>query len=435
MKTPSHSDRPIGLALLGCGTVGSGLLDIVTGHSERLAASSGGEFQVIAIVVRCLDKERDPVVRTELLTTDASSLIDDPRVDIVVELMGGIEPARTLVMQALRAGKAVVTANKAIIARFGPEFQAAAEQSGGSLHYEAAAAGAIPVVKVVAEALRGNQINELMGIVNGTCNYILTEMTQSGAPLSQALSNAQRLGYAEADPSSDIGGEDAAYKLTLLARLAFGARVDIDAVHCEGIDSVSAEDISRAQSLGYVVKLLAVGRRQSKGLDVRVHPTLVPAEHPLAAVHGAFNAVYLQGDSSGPLMLYGQGAGRAATASAVAADVIDAARAIRSNGDTSGPISGFTETLPVLPIDDSLSRYYICLKVADEPGVLAAVANVFGEHQVSVASCLQEGQGATPVDLIFVTHTVRHGALMAALAEIGSLSTVVSVAATMRVLR
>ena len=436
MNTTStfQTPPPIRVAVLGLGTVGGGLAEIFAAHAEQLSARAAGPLTLVGVAVRDATKQRDLPVDPALLTTDAAALAVRPDVDVVVELIGGLEPARTLVLAALNAGKAVVTANKAIVARYGAEFAAATAAGGGQLYYEAAAAGAVPVVKVVRESLSGNRIDSLLGIVNGTCNFILTQMTDSGAAFADALAEAQALGYAEADPTSDVGGEDAAYKLCLLARLAFDADVQLEDIACEGIDTVRAEDIARADSLGYAIKLLAVAQRRDAGLEVGVYPTLVPKSHPLAAVHDAFNAVFIDGDSAGPVMLYGQGAGRRPTASAVVADVVDAALALRS-GAAARPGPSLQGGLAVLPSADSQSRYYVATRVADQPGVLAAIAGAMATRGVSIESCVQDGRDHDPVDLIFVTHTVRDGDLRAALGDIIQLPAVRSVAAVMRVLK
>ncbi len=438
---PADERAPVRVALLGLGTVGGGLAEILAELRAEITERAEGPVDIVGVAVRDLTRQRDVPVDPTLLTTDAAGLVTRDDVDVVVEVMGGLEPAQTLAASALRAGKAVVTANKAIVARYGGALAAAAAAGRGALYYEAAAAGAIPVVKVVGESLSGNRVDSLMGIVNGTCNFILTQMSASGASFADALAEAQALGYAEADPTSDVGGEDAAYKLILLARLAFDTDVQLADVSCEGIDTVSAADIARARDLGYAVKLLAVAQRRPEGLEARVHPTLVPLAHPLASVQGAFNAVFIEADRSGPLMLYGQGAGRRPTASAVAADLVDAALQLR-RGRRDGiaapgaprPVPALRRGPAVLPTAEGLSRYYVSLRVADEPGVLAAVASAFASEGVSIASCLQEGRGVDPVDLIFVTHTVRDGDLRAALATIAALPTVRSVASVMRVL-
>ena len=426
------SESTIGVGMLGLGTVGGGVARILGEGAAMLSERAGGAIQLRRALVRDLDKARAAVVARELLTTDGDAVVNDPSVNVVVEVMGGIEPARSLVLQALRGGRRVVTANKALVASHGPELMAAAREGGGSLHYEAAAAGAIPIVKAVRESLAGNHVEALLGIVNGTCNYILSEMSSGGAAFSDALADAQRLGYAEADPTSDVGGEDSAFKLALLAGLAFDSHVDVGQIHCEGITGVRAADIAMARELGMVIKLLAVARPSGSGAELRVHPAMVPAGHPLAAVHGAFNAVFVRGDAAGELMFYGQGAGMMPTASAVVADLVDACRDLRRG--TSAWAPGSQGALQVVPAADSTGRFYISCRVADRPRVLASIAGAFADRSVSIETCIQKGRDADPVDLVFVTHESREGDVRAALQAIGTLDMVREVASVIRLM-
>ncbi len=424
--------RTIVVGMLGLGTVGSGVAQILDESRAMLSERTGGPIALRRVLVRDPTKKRDAKVGDDLLTTDGQALLSDPELDVVVEVMGGIKPARSLVLRALEDGRRVVTANKALVASHGPELLRAARLGGGGLHYEAAVAGAIPIVKAVRESLAGNRVQALLGIVNGTCNYILSQMSTDGASFADALADAQRLGYAEADPTSDVGGEDSAFKLALLAGLAFDRHVPVQAIHCEGITGVRAEDIAMARELGMVIKLLAVARPTDEGAELRVHPAMVPTSHPLAAVHGAFNAVFVRGDAAGELMFYGQGAGKLPTASAVVADLVDACRDLRRGTPAWSP--GVQETLKVLPAEDCRGRFYIACRVADQPGVLAAIAGAFAERSVSIETCIQKGRDADPVGLVFVTHESREGDVRAALQAVGQLDVVREVASVIRLI-
>ncbi len=381
--------RRLRVALLGAGSVGSQVADLLRRHGDELADRAGAALDLVGIAVRNLDSPRDVDLPRELLTTDAESLIVGS--DIVIELMGGIEPARSYLLQALNSGADVVTANKALLASHGPEIFDAADQVGASVYYEAAAAGAIPIIRPLRDSLAGDRVQRIMGIVNGTTNYILDRMDAEGADFDDVLADAQRLGYAEADPTADVEGYDAAQKAAILASLAFHTAVPLEAVHREGITSIDAKQIEAARHAGYVVKLLAVCERVSDGegeaISVRVYPALVDRAHPLASVHGANNAVFVQAEAAGNLMFYGAGAGGVQTASAVLGDVVSAARRHIAGGVGVGEST--RANLPIVPIGRVVTRYQITLEVSDQPGVLATVAGILSEGRVSIATVEQ----------------------------------------------
>ena len=423
--------RPLRIGLCGLGNVGSGVAELLVRDSATLAKRAGGPLVLTHVAVRDPQRLREVKLGEVHLGTDAAALAADPDIDILVEVMGGIEPARSLVRMALLRGAHVVTANKELVARHGAELRAAALQGKAGLHLEAAVAGGIPIVKVLSESLTGNRLKALMGIVNGTTNYILTRMTRSGLDFRAALAEAQQLGYAEADPTADVDGHDAASKLAILAGLAFDAEVDAAAVHREGIGGITQGDIAAAADLGHVIKLLAIARPHPTGLELRVGPTMVPADHPLASVSDAFNAVFVEGDAVGELMLYGRGAGRLPTASAVLADIVDAAQDIRRG--VAGRLLAERRPMRVLPLADVISRYYFSIWVADQHGALGAITTVLGRHGVSVESMIQKGRRQEPIDLVFVTHTARESQVRSALTEIAGLPQVAKIAQVLRV--
>ena len=425
--------RPIGVGLLGLGTVGAGVVEVLRRNGEAIARRAGGPLLIRRVLVRDLHRARAGGIDRELLTTDVQVILDDPQIDVVVELIGGVEPARTWIDAALASGRPVVTANKAVLGRHGRELGATAAHSGVALAWEAAAAAAIPIVRTLRSSLASDRVGSLIGILNGTCNHILTEMTRRGCSMETALREAQEAGYAEADPHSDVSGEDAAYKLVLLAGLAFDSPIDLDAVHVEGIEGVRSEDIAMAAELGMVVKLLAIGRVTNGAVELRVHPAMLPASHPLAAVHGAFNAVFLETDAAGDMMLYGQGAGALPTASAVVSDLVEVAAGLR-RGKGSAGVTVAAATLPVRPIAALYSRFYLCFDVADQAGVLGQIATVFGRRNVSVESVIQRGRDEDPVRLVFVSHHCSEADLRAALAEIEQFASVRAIASVIRVL-
>ncbi len=433
--------KTVNIGLLGCGNVGAALVRLIEERGDEIAARTGLRLAVGRVAVRSLSKERDVALPSEVLTTDAQSVVTDPAVDLVVEVIGGIEPARELIVDALKAGKPVVTANKELLANVGAELYAVAETAGVDLLFEAAVAGGIPLVRPLRESLVGEDVSRVMGIVNGTTNYILTKMTEEGWSYAEALAEAQSLGYAERDPTADVEGFDAGAKAAIIATISFGAKVVAGDVYHEGISGVTSTDIAHARRLGYQIKLLAVAERFEDGaVAVRVHPAMVPDTHPLASVRDSFNAVFVEGAAVGDLMFYGRGAGGFPTASAVLGDVIDAAANLAKG--THASLGTFGKAL-IRPIDDLASAFYVNLEVADRPGVLAAVAGVFGEHGVSIRSMEQESVdadgGAAPgsggaARLIFITHAAREADLRATLHQLRTLDAVRSVGSVLRVI-
>lgn len=418
------------VGILGCGNVGSALVRLVDENRGLIARRAGVELSVARVAVHNLAKERDVDLADGVLTHDAQEVVDDPTVEVVVEVIGGVEPARSLILAALEAGKPVVTANKELLANFGQELFEAAEAAGVDLLFEASVAGGIPLMRPLRESLAGERISRVMGIVNGTTNYVLTRMTEEGSSFADALAEAQRLGYAERDPTADIEGFDAAAKAAIIASIAFGARVVAGDVYREGITAVTADDIAAARELGYVVKLLAVAEEHDGRVGVRVHPAMVPLDHPLASVRGSYNAVFIEGDAVGQLMLLGRGAGGGPTASAVLGDLVDAAKNLRSGAR--GATVGTLERVPIRPIDETASQFYLSLDAADRPGVLATIAGVFGRHEVSIQSMQQKGEGAE-ARLIFVTHLAREAAMAATIHEVRELDVVRRVGSVLRV--
>lgn len=434
--------KTLKVALLGCGNVGSQVARILRDDAEALAGRVGARLELTGIAVRNLDAVREVELDRALFTTDAEALVQDA--DIVIELMGGIEPARTLMLSAIGHGASVVTGNKALLAEDGPTLYEKADAAGVELSFEAAVAGAIPILRPIRDSLAGDRITRVLGIVNGTTNYILDQMDSTGAQFDDALAEAQALGYAEADPTADIEGHDAAAKGAILASLAFHTRFPRADVHCEGITAVTADDIEAAKDAGYVIKLLSICELQGKrddggtspGVSVRVHPTLLPRTHPLAAVHGAFNAVFIESESAGELMFYGQGAGGTPTASAVLGDVVSAARRIVLGGP--GRTESASAQLPSLGIASVTTSYYIGLQVADEPGVLARIAQVFTDHGVSIETLRQTVHPAVAAragsaELRIVTHRATDAALAETVEAVQALSTVTAVTSVLRV--
>jgi len=422
---------PVRIGLLGCGNVGAPLVELVRRRADAIAARTGLRLEVAKVAVRSTTKERGVDLAPGVLTHDAAGLVVDPDIDVVVEVIGGIEPARELILAALKAGKPVVTANKELLANVGTELFAAAEEAGVDLLFEAAVGGGIPVIRPLRESLAGEEIRRVMGIVNGTTNYILTRMTEAGVAYGDALAEAQSLGYAERDPTADVEGFDAAAKAAILASIAFGCRVVAGDVYHEGISRITPVDVAYAAKMGYVLKLLAIAERTPEGaLGVRVHPSMVPVDHPLAAVRDSFNAVFVEGDAVGELMFYGRGAGGFPTASAVLGDLVDAA-ANRHKGSHAS--IGALAKATISPIDEVESAYYLNIDVIDRPGVLAAVAGVFGEHGVSIRSMEQEGLGGE-ARLVFITHLAREASVQATLRDLGHLDAVDRITSVLRVI-
>ncbi len=420
------------IGLLGLGTVGSGVWQLIERNRTQIVNRCGVEVEIAAVLVRDRDKQRDVSVPPDLITTNAADILENGEISIVVELMGGVEPALSYVRQALEQGKHVVTANKAIMARHGGQLLAIAAQKGVDLFFEGSVGGGIPIVKPLSECLAANRIEKLMGIINGTTNYMLTSMTRSGADFTDVLQQAQALGYAEADPSSDVDGIDAAHKLAVLSTLAFETPVTVDDVYVEGISGVTATDIAFADELGYVVKLVAIGQDTNGHVEVRVHPTFLPKGHPLAAVNDVYNAVFVTGDAVGDLMFYGRGAGDMPTASAVVGDLVEVVRNMRKA--VNWRYGRHLEEKPIRPMGEVVARYYLRFLVDDQPGVLGAIASTFGREGVSVESVIQRGRHRRqPVNLVFVTHEVQEANLQRALANSRALSAVKQISAVIRV--
>jgi len=431
---PVNEPRAVRVGLLGCGNVGAALVELIDGDADGIEARSGVRLEITKVAVRNLAKARTPSLGPDRLTHDAHAVASDPAVDVVVELIGGVEPARSLIVEALKSNKPVVTANKELLANFGSELRQVAESAGRELLYEAAVAGAIPLLRALRVSLGGERVRRVMGIVNGTTNYVLTRMSEERIPYAEALAEAQSLGYAERDPSADVEGYDASAKAAILAGLAFNADVVAGDVYREGIEKVDVADVDFAQRLGYAVKLLALCERLDsdggESIAVRVHPAMVPLEHPLAGVRGPFNAVFVEGEAAGELMLYGRGAGGRPTASAVLGDLLDAAasleapprrRPLRQSG------------VSVRPIDELSCQYYLTIDVLDRPGVLARVATIFGEHAVSIRSMEQIGLG-DEARLVFITHLAREADVQATLSELARDDSVRRVGGLLRVI-
>ncbi|HET9690677.1 MAG TPA: homoserine dehydrogenase [Acidimicrobiales bacterium] len=421
------------VGVLGCGIVGGALVHLLVDDADRIATRTGTRLEVGAVAVRSASRERPAPVPPGVLTTDAAAVVVRDDIDLVVEVMGGIEPARTLILAALKAGKPVVTANKELVANCGAELWEAAATAGVDLLFEASVAGAIPLIRPLRESLAGERVRRVMGIVNGTTNFILTRMSEAGSSYTDALSEAQSLGYAERDPTADVEGFDAAAKAAILANVAFGARVVAGDVYREGISGITPADIAVAHRLGYVIKLLAIVDQAEVGgpVGVRVHPAMLPGTHPLAAVRDSFNAVFVEGDAAGQLMLLGRGAGGMPTASAVLGDLLDAAHNLTVGG---AGRSVALQSVPLRPIDHLVSAYYLDLHVADRPGVLHAVAGVLGRHSVSIRSMEQEGVHGGGAQLVFVTHPALEADVQACLHELRQLDVVGNVGAVIRVI-
>ncbi len=426
--------EPLKIAMLGCGVVGSEVARLLTEHSADLSARVGRPLELAGIAVRRPGRDRRHLpVDPGLFTSDAHALVTRGDIDIVIEVIGGIEPARSLVLAALEAGASVVSANKALLAEDGATLFKAADKHGGDLYYEAAVAGAIPILRPLRESLAGDRVRRVLGIVNGTTNYILTRMTESGAGFAEALEEAQALGYAEADPTADVEGFDAAAKAAILAGLAFHTTVTAADVHREGITDVTSADIASAGEMGCVVKLLAIAEVSEDGrsVGVRAHPAMIPRTHPLAGVGGAFNAVFVDCEAAGGLMFYGQGAGGAPTASAVLGDVVAVARHKVSGGR--GPGESSYAELSVRPMGDTRTRYHVSLDVADRAGVLAQVATAFAEHGVSIETVRQAKHGSDDAELVIVTHEAADSSLTATVEALRDLDVVRGVLSVMRV--
>ncbi|MBN4002671.1 homoserine dehydrogenase [Nostoc sp. LPT] len=424
------------LGILGLGTVGTGTVQLLQDSTGRHPLLQ--EIEIYRVGVRSLDKPRAVELSTEVLTTDLESIVNDPAVDIVVEVMGGLEPARSLILKALSNGKHVVTANKAAIARFGAEIFTTANQAGVYVMLEAAVGGGIPVIQPLKQSLSVNRIHTVTGIINGTTNYILTRMQTEGSNFNDVLADAQRLGYAEADPTADIDGLDAADKIAILASLGFGGRINLQDVYTEGIRQVSKTDIAYAEKLGFVIKLLAIAKRDtpSSPLSVRVHPTLVPQAHPLASINGVYNAILVEGEPIGQVMFFGPGAGAGATASAVTSDILNLVAVLKTNTAVTNPLltCGHQEYCQIAPMADLITRFYARFLTNDQPGVIGKLGTCFGNYGVSLESIVQTGFQGELAEIVVVTHDVPEGNFRQALAEIRNFSAIESIPSLLRVL-
>ena len=422
--------KPVKIGVLGLGTVGGGTVNVLRRNADEIARRAGREIQVVRAFARDLERPRICDTTGIGLTNDPFSIVDDPEIEIVAELIGGTGIARDLVMKALDNGKHVVTANKALIALHGNEIFAKARQCGLMVAFEAAVAGGIPIIKAVREGLAGNTIEWVAGIINGTCNYILTEMWEKGRDFPDVLQEAQALGYAEADPTFDVEGIDAAHKLTILASIAFGIPLQFDKVYIEGISGITRLDVAYAQELGYRIKLLGIARRTPAGVELRVHPTLIPERRLIANVNGVMNAVLVKGDAVGPTLFYGAGAGADPTGSSVVADLVDVVRMLTSDPDNRVPHLAFQPgsiaDIPVLPASEMQTAYYLRLSAEDKPGVLADVTRILADHRISIEAIIQKEALAdeSHLPVILLTHKLKEKELNEAVARIEALSTI-----------
>jgi len=430
MTPEGFASAPVRVGLLGCGNVGGALATLLAEDGDAIFVRTGLRLELVRVAVRNTAKTRGPAVPEHLLTNDAAAVVTAADVDVVVELIGGIEPARSLILDALKAGKPVVTGNKELVADLGEELFQAAAAAGVDLLFEASVAGGIPVIRPLRESLAAERLTRVMGIINGTTNYILTKM-ENGESYGEALAEAQSLGFAERDPTADVEGFDAAAKAAIIATVAFGQKLVAGDVAREGISSLTPGDFAFARRMGFVIKLLAVVERHDDGsVSARVHPSLVPVQHPLASVHDSFNAVFVEGEAVGQLMFFGRGAGGRPTASAVLGDLVDAAYSLRGGapGRLPQPVRA-----KIRPFEDMTSPYYVSLVVRDEPGVLAAVAGVFGRHGVSIRTMEQEGAPGGDARLDFITHTATERDVQATLAELRHLEVVDAIGGLIRV--
>jgi homoserine dehydrogenase len=415
--------KDIKIGLLGFGTIGAGVVKLLNENSALISEKTGARISLKAIADLDITTDRGVSIEGIKLTRNADEILTDPEISVVIELIGGYEPARSFALKAISHGKHLVTANKALLAVHGEEIYAAAKANGVEVLFEAAVGGGIPVLSAIKGNMAANRFSTVLGIVNGTCNYILTRMTQEGAAFADVLKSAQELGYAEADPTFDIEGVDTAHKLCLLLSLCFGTKIDLKDIYSEGITSISAEDVDFAKDFGYRIKLLAIGKRDGDRIEARVHPTMIPTDYPLADVHGVFNAIRLTGDFLGPVMFYGRGAGMDATASAVIGDVLDLARNMGAGiSRRCAPLGYLDEKVAVLqikPIGEIVSKYYIRFQALDRPGVLARIAGALGASGISIASMVQSARSASDiVPIVIMTHEAREADVRRALAEI-----------------
>ena len=422
--------KPINVGLLGIGTVGGGTFTVLSRNAAEITRRAGRPIRIVAVADKNIELANKLVAGTARVTDDAFAVVNDPEVDVVVELIGGYGVAKELVLKAIANGKHVVTANKALLAIHGNEIFAAAQKQGVVVAFEAAVAGGIPIIKAVREGLAANRIQWIAGIINGTTNFILSEMRDKGLPFAEVLKEAQRLGYAEADPTFDIEGVDAAHKITILSALAFGIPMQFESAHIEGISKLEADDIKYAEQLGYRIKLLGITKKQADGVELRVHPTLIPTKRLIANVEGAMNAVLVQGDAVGATLHYGKGAGAEPTASAVIADLVDVARVLDADHEHRVPYLAFQPdavvNTPILPISEVVTSYYLRLRVEDKPGVLADITRILADHGISIDAMVQRepDEGEDQTDLIILTHKVKEKGVDAAIAKIEALPVV-----------
>lgn len=422
----------IKVGLIGLGTVGTGVAKIILNNGTNIEKKIGARLEINKIAVRDINKKRDIELSSEVFTNNVEDVINDPDIDIIIEVAGGIEPTKDYVIKALNSGKSVITANKDLIALYGKELYDAASDNNVDLLFEASVGGGIPIIRPLKECLAGNQIEEIFGIINGTTNYMLTKMTAEGSDFAEVLKEAQAKGYAEADPTADVEGLDAARKLAILASIAFNTRVTLRDVYVEGITRISADDIEYANQLGYIIKLLAIAKESDGSVEARVHPTFIPKDHPLASVNDVFNAIFVKGDAVGETMFYGRGAGELPTASAIMGDVIAASRNIIENNKGCIGCTCYEEK-PIKNVGETKTKYYIRLNVHDRPGVLAGIASVLGSQEVSIASLIQTKTKGDRAEIVIVTHQVLERNMQDALKIVEGLSTVDSIANVIRV--
>ncbi len=418
-----HDLKTIPIGILGCGVVGSGTIRTLQENREAIERQLHARLEVKKVCVRNLSKPRDVDVPRALFTDNPAEVLEDPEIQIVAELIGGIQPAGDYILRALQNGKHVVTANKELIAKGGHHLLVEAAERGRDFFFEGAVAGGIPIIRAMKVSLAANRIQKVMGIVNGTTNYILTQMAQNGLDFEVALKEAQAKGYAEADPTDDVDGYDAAYKLAILASIAFQSRVHLETIYHEGIRKISDRDIAYAKDLGYVIKLVAIAKEGETQQEVRVHPAMLPLSHPLASVNDVFNAVFVRGNAVGDVMFYGRGAGSLPTGSSVAADLMEVARGILHGGSGRIACTCFHEK-PILPVEDVLTHYYVRIETEDRPGVIAAIAGAFAEHGVSLEKILQKQSDGEHAEIVWITHRTREGDLRGALQRIEQLPVV-----------
>lgn len=425
------SERVINVGMMGLGTVGRGVYRILKDNHTGIEQKVGARIEIKKILVRDLAKNRGVVPEEGILTTNISDIVENAEIDLVVEVMGGINPALAYSLRALGHGKSLVTANKDMLALHGRELFEAAEANSGDVLFEASVAGGIPIIRPLKECLAANRIEQVIGIINGTTNYMLTRMSKEGMDFNQVLKEAQDLGYAEADPSADVEGFDAARKLAILSSIAFNTRIALNQVYVEGITGITAEDIAYANELNYVIKLLGIAKDSVEGVEVRVHPALLPKSHPLAAVNDVYNAIFIRGDAVGDVMFYGRGAGELPTASAVVGDVMNAARNLMRNVPGIVSCTCFEEKT-VKPMSSTSTKYFVRLNVVDKPGVLAGIALIFGNNQVSLSSVLQKHTTGHSAEIVLVTHEVQEGNFQDAIKSIKELPTVHQITSIIR---